>query len=167
MHFMKNALAASLFAAIITTTGCASIVGESQYPIAIKSTPAGANYEVRNKSGELVHTGETPSSVTLKSSAGFFKGETYTVKFMKPGHADTVVKLDSGVSGWYWGNILIGGLIGMLIVDPATGAMYSLPDEVNGQLPEQTAAAGKQMDLTITSIDQLTQDQVAQLVRIN
>lgn len=167
MKFSKHAIAASLIAAFLTTTGCASIVGESQYPIAIRSTPAGAHFEVRNKSGELVHTGETPSSVTLKSSAGYFKGESYTVKFMKPGHADTVVNLKSGVSGWYWGNILIGGLIGMLIVDPATGAMYSLPDEVSGQLQQQAADAGSKSNLTISSIDQLTPAQVEQLVRIN
>ncbi|HCA7379988.1 TPA: hypothetical protein MX316_006554, partial [Pseudomonas aeruginosa] len=86
---------------------------------------------------------------------------------MKPGHADTVVNLKSGVSGWYWGNILIGGLIGMLIVDPATGAMYSLPDEVSGQLQQQAADAGSKSNLTISSIDQLTPAQVEQLVRIN
>jgi hypothetical protein len=30
------------------------------------------------------------------------------------------------MSGWYIGNILFGGLIGMLVVDPQTGAMYRL-----------------------------------------
>jgi hypothetical protein len=35
----------------------------------------------------------------------------------------------SKVEGWYWGNILFGGLIGMIIVDPATGAMYKLDTE--------------------------------------
>jgi hypothetical protein len=165
MRFAKNILSATMFAVVIATTGCASIVGESQYPVAVKSTPAGANFEVRNKSGELVHTGQTPSSVTLKSSAGFFKGESYKIKFMKPGHADTVVNLESGVSGWYWGNILIGGLIGMLIVDPATGAMYNLPDQVSGALNQQ--AAGKPVELTIGSIEQLSADQVSKLVRLN
>jgi len=38
------------------------------------------------------------------------------------------------MSGWYWGNILIGGLIGMLVVDPLTGAMYKLPDGANANL---------------------------------
>jgi hypothetical protein len=30
------------------------------------------------------------------------------------------------LNGWYAGNILIGGIVGLLIVDPATGAMYKL-----------------------------------------
>ena len=37
--------------------------------------------------------------------------------------------MGSKVEGWYWGNILFGGLIGMIIVDPATGAMYKLDTE--------------------------------------
>ncbi len=33
------------------------------------------------------------------------------------------------MNGWYWGNFAIGGLIGFLIVDPLTGAMYRIKDE--------------------------------------
>ena len=36
------------------------------------------------------------------------------------------INLECSVNGWYFGNLLIGGLIGMLIIDPATGAMYKL-----------------------------------------
>lgn len=39
------------------------------------------------------------------------------------------------MDGWYIGNLLFGGLIGMLIVDPATGAMYKLDDSVYATLP--------------------------------
>ncbi len=34
--------------------------------------------------------------------------------------------VDAHVNGWYFGNILLGGVLGMLIIDPATGAMYKL-----------------------------------------
>lgn len=30
------------------------------------------------------------------------------------------------MNGWYIGNLLFGGIIGLLIVDPATGAMWTL-----------------------------------------
>jgi hypothetical protein len=33
------------------------------------------------------------------------------------------------LDGWYIGNIVFGGLIGMLIVDPATGAMWKIENE--------------------------------------
>jgi hypothetical protein len=43
--------------------------------------------------------------------------------------------LDSSVSGWYFGNLAFGGVIGMLIVDPLTGAMYNLtPDKIDQPL---------------------------------
>lgn len=32
----------------------------------------------------------------------------------------------SRLNGWYFGNILIGRVIGMLIIDPATDAMWKL-----------------------------------------
>lgn len=45
------------------------------------------------------------------------------------------------MDGWYFGNILFGGLIGFLIVDPATGAMYTLkPDTLNVHLVSNVVA---------------------------
>jgi hypothetical protein len=41
------------------------------------------------------------------------------------------VPLTADIDGWYFGNLLFGGLIGILIVDPATGAMWKLPENVN------------------------------------
>jgi hypothetical protein len=32
------------------------------------------------------------------------------------------------LDGWYIGNILLGGLIGMLIVDPISGAMFKIAE---------------------------------------
>jgi hypothetical protein len=50
--------------------------------------------------------------------------------------------LDSTLSGWYFGNILIGGLIGLLIVDPLTGAMYDLePENIEQSLTAVQAEA--------------------------
>ncbi len=34
--------------------------------------------------------------------------------------------LEAGVNGWYFGNIIFGVLLGILIVDPATGAMWKI-----------------------------------------
>ena len=35
-----------------------------------------------------------------------------------------VLEITPDFNGWYIGNILFGGLIGMIIVDPATGDMW-------------------------------------------
>lgn len=128
---MKNLI---LSAATVAITGCASIVSDANYPVSIQSSPAGANYEIANEAGMVVSSGVTPGQVTLKAGAGFFDGELYRISYKKDGYQDQVSMLDSELDGWYWGNILIGGLIGMLIVDPSTGAMYKLPKSAHGNL---------------------------------
>ncbi|MBD8804632.1 hypothetical protein [Pseudomonas syringae] len=115
-------------------TGCASIVSDSKYPVAVTSSPSGAAYEIINESGVSVRSGVTPDEVTLRAGAGYFDGEKYTVTYRKDGYTSSTQTLESGIDGWYWGNIVIGGLIGMLIVDPATGAMYTLPEKINSTL---------------------------------
>ena len=69
--------------------------------------------------------------VTLPASGGFFSPAKYQVEFTKKGAPMQTVPLTADIDGWYFGNILFGGLIGMLIVDPATGAMWKLPENVN------------------------------------
>ena len=157
----KLLLAALTFALV---TGCSSIVSKSEYSVAVNSTPDGANFTITNRAGQKVHSGVTPSSITLKSSAGYFKGETYTIALNKEG-AQKTYTLNSTVDGWYWGNILFGGVIGMLIVDPATGAMYNLPDRVDISLDKSSASTNKNT-LNIANINSLSPEQVAQLVKL-
>lgn len=153
-------------AAFMGVQGCASIVGESRYPVAVSSTPPGASFEVTDKNGVLVHTGNTPSTVTLKSGKGYFSGQTYTLRFKKEGYPDKAIELDSSLSGWYWGNILIGGVIGMLIVDPLTGAMYKLPEHASADMGKPLADASTGT-LKVALIDDLSAAQRELLVPIN
>ncbi len=115
-------------------TGCASIVSDSTYPVTVESFPSGAQFTVKNKSGRIVSSGVTPQQVVLDAGAGFFKPENYTITFKKQNYNSTMVSERAGLDPWYFGNILFGGLIGMLIVDPATGAMWELPDSVCANL---------------------------------
>ncbi len=162
---IKNKVAAAAFCSLLMT-GCASIVSDSSYPVNLQSAPDTANFTITNRSGAVVHSGVTPSVVTLKASAGYFKGERYVITFKKDGFTDKTFTLTSSLDGWYWGNILFGGLIGMLIVDPATGAMYKLPQDVSINLDANTTASNNQI-LTIASYDSLTDEQKAQLVKVN
>lgn len=154
-------------AALAILSGCASIVSDSQYPVSVITTPAGATFEVRNRAGDVIHSGTTPGSVTLKSGAGYFKGETYTIAFRKEGFADQQTTLNSSLDGWYWGNIVFGGLIGMLAVDPATGAMYKLPENTATSLTPVTADAKNADSLTLITVDQVPEALRDQLVQIN
>lgn len=156
----KQLLVAALSVALFS--GCSSIVSKSDYAVAISSSPDGAAYTITNKAGLKVHSGVTPSTVTLKSSAGYFKGETYTIALKKDGFSEKTYTLKSTVDGWYFGNILIGGLIGMLIVDPATGAMYNLPERVDVSLDRSE----QEKEITIATIDSLTDEQKERLVAL-
>jgi hypothetical protein len=132
---MKNTLLISFLAVSITFTGCASIISGSSQTVSFKSVPESAQISITNRNGEKVHTGQTPATVTLKKGAGYFKPENYQVVFSKDGYQTKTVNVQGTVNGWYVANILFGGLIGLLIVDPATGAMYSLsPSDVNAVL---------------------------------
>ncbi len=110
----------------LSLSGCASIMSGRTQTMTFESTPELSDITIFNKAGKKVHVGQAPVTVNLKRSAGFFVPERYTVVFEKEGYEKKTINVSSHVNGWYVGNILLGGLIGLLIVDPATGAMYSL-----------------------------------------
>jgi len=111
------------------TIGCASILSESNYPVTFRSNPNQADIIITNKSGREIFRGKTPATVTLPAGDGFFKGARYDVTASKNGYQESKGALTPDVDEWYIGNILFGGLVGILIVDPLTGAMYELPPE--------------------------------------
>lgn len=123
-----NSLLIILSAATISS-GCASIVSKSNWPVSVQTNPSGANVIIVNKKGVEVFNGTTPTALKLKSGSGFFGKESYVVTLNLTGYAPKKVNLECKLNGWYFGNILLGGIIGMLIVDPATGAMYKLESD--------------------------------------
>ena len=156
---------------ILATAGlvasCASIVSESVYPVQIVSTPQGAYFTVTDRSGSEVRNGTTPQVIHLNASSGFFKGETYKILLSKDGFEDKEYTLSSSVDGWYWGNLLIGGLIGMLIVDPVTGAMYKLPEQAGGSLTDVAASdPAEGPNIMFASVGSLPESDQARLEEI-
>lgn len=156
-----------LLLATTVLSACSSIVSKSEYSVAINSVPDTATFVVTNRQGEKVHSGITPASVTLKSSSGYFKGESYTITLNKEGYSPKTYTLNSRVDGWYWGNLVLGGLIGMLVVDPATGAMYNLPDRVDISLEQTVATSDSKNDITLATIDSLTPEEISRLELIH
>jgi hypothetical protein len=148
-------------------SGCASIVGKTNYPITINSQPDHAQIRITDETSKAVFEGNTPTTVTLKSGRGYFKGHNYTIFFKKEGYDDFQTEIHRGVSGWYIaGNLIFGGLIGWLIVDPLTGAMWTLPPEINVTLPAKTAMDNERGDLRIISLNELPAEMRSYLVRI-
>jgi len=115
--------------------GCATIVARSTQTMTLTSVPEGATVRITNKNGVAVNSSSTPTTVTLKKGRGYFKPEIYTLSFSKEGYKPVEITVRGEVNGWYFGNVIFGGLIGLLAVDPATGAMFTLrPKEVAATL---------------------------------
>jgi len=156
-----------LISALVFHFGCASIVSKTDYPVIFTSSPDGANISIVNKYNQEIYKGTTPTTVTLKSSTGFFSGARYSIKCEKDGYEATNVMLEKELNGWYIGNILFGGLIGLLIVDPATGAMWKLPTNSHCNLSAKAVSLGSGSDETkIVFLEDIPESLRSQLIPI-
>ncbi|NOT54409.1 MAG: hypothetical protein HOP18_07380 [Deltaproteobacteria bacterium] len=160
-------VAGSLLGLSMVVWGCASIVGKSAYPVAITSQPDQADISITDESGKTIFTGKTPTTVTLNTKAGYFSGKDYTVTFTKPGYAKHTAHIRRGVSGWYIaGNLVFGGLIGWLIVDPLTGAMWTLDEQTTATLSPQTSLQDSPATLQVVLLDVVPDSLRARMIKV-
>ena len=133
----------ALSSIVITATlasGCASIVHGGPRSVPVASNPPGATVSIFDRDGNQVSKQTTPFVATLRTKYKYFSGQTYRLVFEMAGYRKSEVELRSTMSGWYWGNLAFGGIIGMFIVDPNTGAMYNLaPNKIEQTLSPETA----------------------------
>jgi hypothetical protein len=164
---MKVKITSIILITTILFSSCASIVSKSSYPISINSTPSDAKISITNKKGIEIFTGNTPASLKLKSGDGFFSKASYQVKFEKAGFAAKTVPVEFKLNGWYFGNLLFGGFIGMLIIDPATGAMYKLETEFLNEPLTKLNAMNSQRELKIIDINEIPKTWKEKLVLVS
>jgi hypothetical protein len=162
----RRVLKAIALAVTVSLTGCASIVSKSSWPVTIQSNPRGARCVVAKENGKELHSGETPMTVTLDSGDGFFQRAKYTVSCQKAGYQTASTNAESHFNGWYLGNIVFGGLIGMLIVDPATGAMYRMDDTQIVKLYADTAEGRKEKEEDAKRLTELAKAAVQSQTRV-
>jgi hypothetical protein len=113
---------------LASTTACATIMQGSQQPVAVSSTPAGAAITVDGKA-----MGTTPATLLLA------RKESHVVSLLLDGYLPYNMTLEKKTSGWVWGNIVFGGVVGV-VVDASTGAMYRLtPGNVDANMDTHTA----------------------------
>lgn len=112
-------------------SGCASVMCGSEKTVNISSHPPRVNFTIKDAKGNIVVKDISPTNVTLKRGGGsWFKSADYKITFEKEGCKKKTIPIRQGLeTGWYVaGNILVGGVIGWVIVDPLTGAMYTIED---------------------------------------
>ncbi len=159
-------MTAIMMASVFLFSSCASIVSKSTYPLSINSSPSNAKVSITDKKGKEIYLGNTPATVKLKAGAGFFSKAEYQVKFSSPGYDDKIVPITFKLDGWYFGNLLLGGVLGMLIIDPATGAMWKIETEfLNETLSKSTASIDPEMK--IMNINEIPENWKTHLVRVN
>ena len=151
-----------LLCSVMFLSSCASILTETVYPVAIKSNPNNATVLITDSRGRGVFHGQTPVVARLPASNGFFSQAGYKITFSAPGYQSKTTYIQATIDGWYFGNILLGGIIGMLIIDPATGAMWKIQEEVIHETLTPASA-----ELRIINIKDLSEDLIAKLERIN
>ena len=169
IKFMKKTILSFTMLAILAPilfSSCATIFGKSSYPVSINSNPSGATVSITDKKGKEVYKGASPATVILKSGAGFFSKAEYQVKISSTNYAEQIFPVNYKLNGWYFGNLLIGGVLGMLIVDPATGAMWKLDTPpINVTLVKSTASI-ETPTLKIVDIASISNDMKDKLVRV-
>ena len=163
-NYFRTAIILMIMAFLFSS--CASIVTKSAYPLSINSNPTNAKINIINKKGNEIYSGNTPAVVRLPASNGFFSKAEYQVKFSADGYDEMTMPVTFSLDGWYLGNILFGGLIGMLIIDPATGAMWKIDSE-HLSVTLKPSASSAIPEIRIFDINEIPEDWKELLVKLN
>ena len=135
MQLKKLVCLTAIAAAGLMLTGCASIISGTHQDITINSAPQSADVRVESltlSQNTVTFEGKTPAKTSLAR-----KG-SYLVTISMNGYEKAQVSIDNGgMNGWVWGNIVLGGLVGILI-DISDGAAMNLqPGDINVTLVAQ------------------------------
>lgn len=115
----------SIIAAAVMLTGCATIVSGTQQNIFVDTPHVnGAECKLTDSKNGSWYLDSTPGSVSVLKGNG-----PMNIVCTKAGYERGVVSVDENVSGATFGNIILGGGIG-IFVDAASGAAQNYPDKV-------------------------------------
>jgi hypothetical protein len=107
----------TVIACLSALSECATMVNGTTEKIQLSSAPDGAQATI-----DGTQTVTTPTTVELS------RDNEHTITFHKDGYQDDTEKLTSSTSGWIWGNILVGGVVGA-VVDAESGAGKKLSSD--------------------------------------
>lgn len=150
---------------MLLTGSCASIVGGTSSNLYIRTEPRQAQIVIADKKGREVFNGKGPAQVKLQNGAGYFTPARYTVSVSADGYLDQEFTVNFRLNGWYFGNLAIGGVLGMIIIDPISGGMWKIEDgAIDAQLERNSAYVSPH--LRIYTPDTMPEDLKGKMVRI-
>lgn len=104
--------------------GCATVVSGTTQTIGVKTDPEGADCQFSRKGVLVGRVYPTPGTMQVEKNY-----ESVSVLCRKEGFDDTTGVIGSEFQAATLGNILLGGVIGV-VVDAASGAMTKYPEAV-------------------------------------
>lgn len=125
---------------MLSLGACASVVEGTDQTVTVKTIPSGANCELSRDGETIGVVNPTPGSVLIDKSK-----DAVAVNCTKDGHDDGTETMASSFQGMTFGNILIGGIIGVGI-DAASGAMHYYPDSIEVFLVPNSFATTQERD---------------------
>ena len=135
---MKKTIISCSLAITLLLSSCATVMSGSKQNVKFTSNPSSATVFI-----DEVEVGKTPFEMKLTRKS------EHQVLIKLEGYQTYQTSLTKKLNGWFFGNILIGGLIG-IIIDPITGAMYNLtPKEINAEMAKGTAFNYKKGDVYV------------------
>lgn len=130
-----STLILSGFSILASLTGCATIMHGTRQSIGIASNPSNASVWV-----DKTYLGNTPMIVEMSRKDNHF------IRIELDGYQPYEATFSRQLSGWVFGNIVFGGIIG-LAVDAITGGLYMLtPDQVQAEMRSNNMAYSKKSD---------------------
>jgi len=144
-HTSVRAASVVVLLSALAYAGCASIVSGRHAEVTIDSVPSNAHVVVRDKRGHEVANAVTPATVALKRKDRWIFPARYTATIEAQGYESETVPIHSTLNPWVLGNVMVGGVVG-IVVDSATGAAWKpKTSEIRQQLspiyPMQQAAS--------------------------
>ena len=135
---MKKTILSLTVVSSLMLTSCATIISGITQNVSFNSNPSNASIFVDD-----FEVGKTPFQTKLERKS------EHKVVIKLEGYKPYETKLTRTFNAWYLGNVIFGGLVG-LIIDPISGAIYQLtPSQVNAQLQQGTIAKTKNNDIFI------------------
>jgi hypothetical protein len=111
--------------------GCATIVSGTTKEITVTSNPAGARVTVDGGSTQIM----TPGKIILK------RDTKHILTFAMDGCEPQTVVVEKKLNGWVFGNLLFGGIFG-IVIDIVSGSVNDLkPDTAHVNFPPRVAGA--------------------------
>lgn len=108
----------------VCLTGCATIMTGTNHSLTINSNVEGVKVYI-----DEIYRGSTPIRLDLSTEE-----KVYTIKIEAEGFVPYIEVVQRKASGWVWGNIFLGGFIG-LGIDMITGGLYVYEkDNITGNL---------------------------------